>query len=465
MIDSKSLKNSTGMADILDQKGIRLAPIEASPLHHILATTDVDAILACDTVDVALTRIDEATRNEDHDGTMHELADLAAQSILNTQMTLKKTVLPHIVKVLGMVEEATKESKQAGLPYTVEYRDIPHVLTLDATSRLIEQFAKGDLFETDQEISVGDYDLDSLLEKATYTNDGGFNDMLKTHLVKDETAVNVISSVLAGKSYLSNVKDPVTLLAILVIAVNMSNREEDIPSGLNIPLSAYKYRLLWLSISASKTILAILNRHNSDITNRILYTGAMRQDNVIEVNKAVFSNLVNNSGLTVESLIGNEILGRPFSGHSLTVAENIEATKAKYDSELSMASRRNEIENDITYTQSIYKMVMEDARERSKDEECLALLNDTPETLVMRAKVACERLYKAGVTGKVRDHLVASLICSIYYAHTDALMFLSIMGDVSKQNSELSPEAIALVARTEFAAWYVFKQLAIVKSE
>lgn len=465
MIDSNSLKIATGMADILDQKGIELTVIEASPLHHVLAATDGDAYTPCSTVDVAVKQIGDAARNDDHDGTIHELADLAAQSVLGTQATVKNVVLPHVLKVLASVEDAASASKQAGLPYTVEYKSLDSILTLDPTVRLIEQFSKGDLFETDQTVSVGNYDLDSLLELATYTDEGNFNELIKSHLVKSETAVHSVSSILAGNGYLTNVKDPVTLLALMVIAVNLSSNDESIPTGLNIPLATYKYRLLWLSISVAKHIQATLNRWQSDITNRVLYADTIRQDKVIVVNKAVFTSLVNNSDLTVETLIGNEILGRPYSGHTLTNPEYVTIAKAKYDSELSMAARRNEVQNDMTYTQTIYKMVMEDARERSKDESSLAPLGDTAESLISRAKLACERLYKAGVSGRKRDQLVTSLICSIYYAHTDALMFLSLMNSVSKQNPDMSPNDIALVARTEFVAWYVFKQLAIVSTE
>ena len=464
MIDSKSLKNSTGIDEVLKQKQVQLTVIEATPLHHIVSACDA-VCGGTESIDQAMDSISLASRNEDHDGTIYELADLAAQSVLNTQDLLKSKVLPHIRSIIDTIEESTKNSKQTGLPYTLEYRDIPFLLTLEPTGRLIEQFANGDQFETQEDVNLGTFSDDEIIEKATYTNDGDFNDLLKAYLLENPEATNTISSVLSGQSFLGNVTDPVTLLALIVVAQNIAGDESQIQSGLNVSLSAFKYRLLWLSIGSAKRLASIIKKWSTDIKNRILFTDVVRRDKVIVVNKSVFANLVDEHGLTVEALIGNEILGRPFTGHGLTVEDNLLKAKAKYDTELSMATRRNDLENDITYTQCIFKTAMDDARARSTDEETLAVLGDTSESLVSRAKLVCERLYAAGVSGKVRDHLVASLVCSIYYAHTDVLMLISIMGDVSKGNPELSSDDVVLVARTEFVAWFVFKQLAVVTTK
>lgn len=464
MIDSKSLKNATGLTELLNTKGISLTTIEATPLSHIVAACD--SVYTNDgNVDESMGQVASAARNEDHDGTIYELADLAAQSVLSTQTLLRTQVLPHIRKILDDVEAADVESKQTGLPYELVYRDIPFILTLEPTQRLIEQFAKGDQFESKEDINLGTFDLERILELIQYTNDSDFNNVLKSALVDDPELVTSIISVLTGSSFLGNVKSPVVLIALMVIAQNLSADEDNIPSGLNVSLSTYKYRLLWVTIGAAKQLASLVTKWHVDIKNRVLYADTIRDDHKIVVNKSVFGALVEAHNVTVESLIGNEILGRPYSGAGLCDAEAKARTKSKYDTELSMATRRNELENAVTYTQSIFQAVMRDARARSKDEEALALLGDTPESLVTRAGIACERLYASGVTGRVRDHLVAGLVCAIYYAHTDALIFLNIMGEVGKSNPDLPVDEVVLIARTEFVAWYVFKQLAVVKTQ
>lgn len=460
MIDKNSLAAAIGAAENITSQGKQLHAVEDSALAHIIGS--MDAGLHTDLVDDLIpARVAEEARNDEHDGAMYNLADLAAQSVINTHRLSTNTVVPHILRVLEIskrnIEES--ESKDPVCPYSINFVDGTSLPDNDALNTVLDGMANMDPLSSER-VNVGVYSDDEVLEAVKFSNVDDFDSIMANCLVTKPSAMKLVQSVFSGESTVdfirSEVNDvPEVFVAIMIMALSLKDSEQ-IQQGINVPYATYQNRMFNIAIDAARVYRDHMLKW-STLANTLYLD--KRTDKTISLNREFFMKLSEATGITVESIFANESLGRKYTSsqmHDPQVRAELDAQAAK---EQATRNRQHEIDTNRRLNQSVLKAVMEDARDADVGQ--LAILGDTPESLTKRANVVCNRIWDSKrVTGDL-EQLVAGVLISIYYAHTDVALYLNSMSVNQTKYPTMSPADLAKLARAELIVHYVARQIGI----
>lgn len=467
MIDKKSLENAVGIASALGSKDICVAAVPQSALSHLIGATNHIAIEPTSD-DEACTAIRQAAQHIEHDGTMNFIADNAAVSVLNTHRLVTEVVNPHIRKVVATIVEqlAADEAAASTTDHGVELVTIPNVLDNVELENMIARIGTMDRYDVPT-LDLGTYTDEEILEQVRYSTSGGYDDVLRMELVNDPEAFNTIRHVLSGKSFgVQKLSKPV---AVALLLMSQSLKHSDtIKEGINATLSDYKNRLHWISVTVARYLNATYSSWNAISESKLIYrpTDQNNPSAKTGIISSTFA-LMADQGVTIEHVVGNNLLDRPYGYHDFIgdkKDETLARTKQAYDRDLATKNSEKESKENDRIIRTALIAIKDEAIDRAGDPANLAILGDTKATMVSRATAACEAVFKSGKTLKHDqiDEFVAGLIIAIYYAHTDALLYLDSIADFTRQYPEMDGPELAKLARVNLITHWVYRQLTTV---
>ncbi len=473
MIDNKSLDNAFGMADKLAEKGIVLDTLDTSALQHIVS--DMRLLPESGEIDSDAWReaIKRAAQNDDHDGAIGIIADNAAKSVLNTHRLVTDVINPQVRKLTDEITKKVNEAcnNQSTSIVNVKYMSIPTTLELGTFKEAVQKIASMDLYEVDRS-SVGTYTQDEIIELIKFSNVDDFDEVLSSWVRENPKEVSIINDVLSNKRPVVSKVDPLSTmgLSVLVLLTQSLAYTDTIKEGLNISLSNYKNNLFHISTLAAVELSDLVYKWNHLIGARHIYKPGENLEKEITLVQPVVVELFKH-GVTVEHLIGNHLLGRPFQFQAFTSSDEeiknkaLSETMAEYD----RVSKIQNVDADTKRVDLCMRIALtsirDEAIELSHDPVALARLGDTKETMVARANAACESIYKSGkkLDMDKLGEFVAGVVISIYYAHTDALIYMDSLADFATQYPEMNVVDLAKMARAALVVNWVCRQLAVSK--
>lgn len=464
MIDKKSVENSLGVAEKLASAGVTLTTVDNTALQHTMA----DMLLpppegSVTDVDVLAEHTRKAGQTDEHDASMGIIADHAARSVLNTHRLVVDVINPHVRKVVDQIQETLSRDSDDGTGHqNVQYRHIHQSMDLDTLKSAVLNIAKMDLFDIPP-AHLGEYSVDEIRDLVKFTGANGFDDYIGNYLATNPRDVHVINQVLAGSRNPSlDMGQPV--LVILVLLTQALAHTDNIKEGISVPLSTYKARMFWLSTSAARLLKGEYDKWDNIERSRLIYAtdSGSNELHLIQSTMAELSRF----GVTVEHLIGNDILDRRYSFVDFATEDNgsvLAETMAAYNKDLSIKNTNRETLMTERLLRVALTTIRDDAISNGDDPECLRRLGDTKTTLVARASAACEAVFKTGkkIQGDDLDEFVAGVLISIYYAHTDALIYMDALADFSKQYPDMNVVDLAKLARANLVVNWVYAQVAI----
>lgn len=465
MIDKKSLSNALGISQRLTEQGITLGAVNQSALEHLTGSMKFIATKSDDFAQNALL-VKEASHCIEHDGTMNFIADNAAVSVLNTHRLVVDKVNPHIRSVVDKIHARLAESEVEveGLP-VAELVSLPAVMDNDDLRELVSRIALADRYDTPV-LDLGNYTDEEILDLIKYSKENNFDEILSMELVNNPESFKKINMVMAGTIFdltrLSRAEQVATLLMSQALI-----HTDSIKEGIDATLAEYVNRLHWISVTVARDLQLVYSNWKAVVSGYFIYKPGTRNSNKIEVISETFHILSKEYGVTIEHLIGNHLLGRKYGYADLARKDNedqLKETDAAYQKLVARLNTEKESKEHEKLIRTSLIVIKEDAIERSDNPECLEMLNDTKVSMINRATQACEAVFKSGrrIQKDKLDEFVAGLLIAIYYAHTDALLYLDSIANFTKQYPEMDGVELAKMARTNLIVHWVYRQIATI---
>lgn len=473
MIDNKSLDNTFGLAEKLATSGVTLDLVDTSALQHIVA--DMHLLPQSDEISIDDWRdsLQGAARNDDHDGSMGIIADNAANSVLNTHRLVVDVINPQVRNLVEAISNKLNNNSGATAPagVTVNYLSMNPALELPTFREAIERIASMDVYDH-KNVSVGHYTLEEILDLIKFSSVDDFDTVLSSWLTENPEEVERINSVLDGSRPAISDIDPLCIntKVVLVLLSQSLIHTETIKEGLNISISEYKNKLFSLSTLVARDLLDYIKKWDHLINTKYIYKPGDNEDNNITLIQPVVLDLFS-KGVAVEHLIGNHLLNRPYKYIDF-ISEDEEVRVKVINNSMSEFNRVSKLINDKVSSEKSDNLIRvalttirDEAIELTEDPEVLSRLGDTKETLVARANAACDNIYKSGKKFNIDKlgEFVAGTVISIYYAHTDALIYMDSLAKFSDKYPEMNVIDLAKLARANLVVNWVCQQLAISK--
>lgn len=466
MIDSKSLDNSIGIAEKMASANITLDAVDGSALAHVIGSMDFIPNNPKDADEIRKV-VWEKANNEEHDGTMNIIADNAARSVLGTHRFVTDVVNPHIRSVLGKINEEYADIKEEDgkLDIKVEIKSLPRAMDSANVEEAVGKIASMDLYsDSATPVDLGSYTDEEILDNIKFTKTDGYDDELESALRSEAESFDVIRAVLAGELTPSSRLTPAQLVAIVLLTQSLAHTD-NIKEGIATSLNGYKARLNWISTFTARILQERYNDWRKIVKGRFLYVpGTENIKNCISVVSETFQQL-DSKGVTIEHLIGNNLIGRKFGYVDFLENENAKNESMNaFETAKNDRIRNSHIRNRENLVKITLTAIKNNAIELSEDTEVLSRLNDDKASLINRATIACENIFTSDkyFDEGILDEVVAGLLCAIYYAHTDAMLYLNSIADFSKKYPDMNPIDLAKMARTNLLVNWVYRQIAVV---
>lgn len=462
MIDKKSLVDAVGIAQRLAAAGTVLTSVDQSALQHLVASMKLIATKP-ENADAAAILVKDAAQCTEHDGTMGYIADHAANSVLNTHRMVTEIINPHIRKVVdevkGQIDAAIK--KLSDSPHDVELVTLPPVMDSDELATFVARVAGWDRYDATP-INLGTYTDTEILNLIKYSTP--VDEVLEMALLNEPGSFDAINRIFSGEPIHPDRASKAVVVASFLMAQALKHMDI-VKEGINATLTEYKNYLHYIAVTLARYMNVIYENWNTIVKNSYIYQPG---DNggKIKILSTTFKDLASNHGVTIENLIGNQLLGNKYFYSDFASEEKekvLAETKAAYDTDLASINLTKEAKVSDLITRTVLIGVKNDAIERSEDPSALAILGDDKASMISRAGVACETVYKSNKAIRMDqlEECVAGLLIAIYYAHTDALLYLDSIADFAKKYPEMDGVELAKLARVNLIVHWVYRQFAL----
>jgi hypothetical protein len=462
MLDPKAISVAIALTQDYSNRGISISCVPDTPMSMICRETPMDGVLIPEKFDFesGSKMLLELSRCPEHAAAFAEIKILAIGGVRNTLDFTRNTVNPHIRKVIDAYAAVMEGSDIVPLPYNVEYYYLPEVFQHSAGREYVEGWENSPQVSSPGLVNLGAYEFSEIESLAKLTDDGGFNDLLAELLADDDSAgYKAIYEVLSGRTDVNNIDVNFTLPLAIVV------RNIEVPKQ-GVTMNAEQYgmnRSLVANVAAKRALKTIIQ--NSHSTNTMaLYRGAERATNgVIKVNGDVYSEMLDR-GLTIEALIGNEIVGRKFYGKELLEVTNIEFLTEAYERDRAVRQRAHVADLQRRSRQAIQSTLRDDLNQIATAGN-FVIETDSQEKAWSRLRSFMDSLFKNEFANYEPTSVIAAAVCYVWYSHTDAARFIDILFDVESRNKGMDKKELATLATLQYLCSWVLSQLTCSKPD
>lgn len=455
MLDPNALRSVVALSQKLSAEGIDLVPVPNTPLAllvHELPVAGIDHEKISH--DELIGQVVDRSRDERHHDIRKTYVDGAVAAVRQTLSFTRTTVMPHVRRVLDAYQ-AAMDSVAAGRPpieFKIHY--LPDVYSTQAGRDLISRWDSVPSASSPGAINLGQYEPDEILELVKVTNDGDFNEDMASLLTTDGgKGLQQITEVLSGLRNISQLDSIYSLPASVVFSAIESPKE-----GLGMNLSTYNAHRVSIANVAGKEASRILARLGSATADTNIYHSFMvKKDQPVELIGEVYRDLLE-KGLTVEALMGNELLGRKFRGQGLLDAKNIEEMMSAYEKDRLLRQQAAAQDRKVNSRKAIMHVLKADLEAME-----VVIEGDDKERAWNRLRGIVDKILSSEWRDVDAIFVIATCLCVTWYAHTDAARFIDIMLDIEKQNPGIPETEFDFLATLQYIATWVASQVDVSK--
>lgn len=435
----------------------KLSVYAGAPLSEIVATLTVDGLGEdFSTQDV----LDYVNSVEEHAVCMTQVKELGVRAVRQLSSLVRNTINPHIRKIVEQVSEGP-EVRDDGFGYRVTTFKLSALVSNPLVMELVQKHRSVPVTGTTAGNGVGKFEKEYIFSMLQMGGDTEFNEYAEHWYNEDETAVDKIKAALAGESELSNIPDPDLHAAILIILAGTKVPPPNTASNLAV----WELNRNRLMAYAAQSVHKVLDSYRMAESSQRLYVSSFQSGvRDIIVYDRVYKDMLT-KGLTVEALMGNEMLNRKFMSHQILDANAIKICEAKYRQERTAHETAKQKLTMIGRNRWLYRVLRDDLEEIA-NKESWPVDGDNREKAGERLKSVCARILE---NERLRDEpiedIVAAILLATWYAHTDAARLIDIASRICRDDPELDAEEAFTMAKLEYVGLWIASQIRPVDSK
>lgn len=462
MLDAQSAETAIDLTVDTASRGIMLAAVPDTPLALLCRTTPLELTdRTNDTLSAAAAEMVELTRGEQHAGVLSNVVSMASESVRRTLDLARNTTMPHIRRVLDVFHEKMSMDSQMRSPYNVLPAYLHEVFKTDTAERLLSGYAESIPQTLDGNPFFGKFAPEEIRELVRVTNDGEFNELMDELLTANNG--KVLTEVISTLEGMVNVKrvSPEAALALVIVLKNL-----DVPKeGVATNLAKYNAdREIFVS-HVGKIAAVQVNRIGHAAKYDVLYPVVGADDrNTIGVNGEVYAKLLA-SGLSVEAVIGNELLGRKYRGLQMVAPEALAEMLAAYNRDKSIRQQAHEVRLVQITRKAVLDALRSDQVYVTGEGNEIQVAGDDSTRSWIRLRDYVDSIYASPAANAEPANIIASAICDVWYGHTDVSRVINAMMIVEKSNPSLEPREVATLATLRYIADWVASQITTVNAD
>lgn len=457
MLDPNALKSVVALSQKLSAAGVVLSAVPDTPLAllvHELPTTGIDHEKIGH--DELIGQIVDRSRDERHHEIRQTYVQGGVSAVRQTLSFTRGTVMPHVRRVLEAYK-ASMDSVATGRPpieFKINY--LPDIYTTGAGRDLIGRWDDVPTANSPGAINLGTYDPEEILELVKVTNDQDFNEDVASLLNADGgRGLQQIQEVLNGARNVSQLDHVFTLPASIILSAIETPKE-----GLGMNLSTYNAHRVSMANVAGKAAAGVLGRLGNSVRDTNIYSSLIvKGDGPIELVGEVYRDLLE-KGLTVEALMGNEILGRKFRGNSLIDPANIQAMMEAYEKDRLLRQQAAAQDRKANSRVAIMHCLKADLEAMAEKGE-FVMEGDDKDRAWNRLRNIVDKIMSSEWRDVDAIFVIATCLCVTWYAHTDAARFIDIMLDIEKQNPGIPETEFDFLATLQYISLWVASQVEV----
>lgn len=454
MLDPNALNAAISVVQDLSARGVSLSAVPDTPLSLLVRDTPVLGIDAASTdYNSAVNLMVNVSRDEEHAQVLGDTVQLAAGAVRRSLDHTRNVVMPHLRLVFDAYAAKVDSLGTAPLPFAINTVYVPEVYKTNAGREFLERWENIPAMSVPPSVNLGYYNVDEIQALAQLTDDGGFNTSLSKLLTANENKGLVqISNVLKGIDTPASIDENFSL-ALALVLTNIEIPKE----GVQMTLTAYNSQRSVLANVAAKRGLGIVFRLDNAVNANNLYYGVTKEVGVVNLVGEVYKNQLQ-QGLTAEVVIGNELLGRKYRGLGLLVPEALAECTAVYNRDREIRQQAHELRKRQHARQALLDVLRAD-QQRIVADGSFTVEGDTAEKSWQRVRDFTDRVLKTVYGDTDPQILISSIVCAVWYAHTDAWRLIDIMLDIEKTSSNLPAKEVATLATLRYISEWVASQI------
>jgi len=459
MLDSQSAKTAIDLTLETSGKGLMLAAVPDTPLGMLCRQTPLELTdRTADTLSAAADEMVNLTRGEEHAGILGTVVTMAAESVRRTLDLARNTTMPHIRRVVGLFEEYVATEAQARSPYNVLPDYLPDAFKTDTAERLLGNYAQILPQSVEGNPFFGKFSPDEVRELVRVTNDGEFNELIDELLMADNG--KVLGEVTAALEGLLNVKriSPSAALPLLIVLKNIEVPKE----GVSTNLSKYNADREIFAANVGKIAATQIGRVSQATMTSALYP--VTSDDVptnIRVNGEVYAKMLSR-GLSVEAVIGNELLGRKYRGELMLTEESLKDMLAAYTRDKNIRQQAHEVRKQQVIRKGVLESLRSDHAYVTGEGNGMQVAGDDAGRSWIRLREFVDGVYAGAGQNADPALIISAAVCAVWYGHTDVGRVVDAMLAVEKANPNLDTREVATLATLRYISDWVASQIAVV---
>lgn len=457
MLDPNALKSVVALSQRLSAEGLFLSPVADTPLAllvHELPTSGIDHEKIG--YDELIGHVVDRSRDERHHEIRQTYLNSSVAAVRQTLSFTRGTVMPHVRRVLEAYK-AAMDSVAAGRPpidFKINY--LPDIYGTGVGRDLISRWDDVPTAVSPGAVKLGDYEHDEILELVKVTNDEDFNESMASLLQADGgKGLQQIQEVLGGTRNVTQLDHHYTLPASVALSAIETPKE-----GLGMNLSTFNAHRVSMANVAGKEATRVLGRLGNSVRDTNIYSSlVLNKEGPIELVGEVYRDLLE-KGLTVEALMGNEILGRQYRGTALINPDNIKVMMDAYEKDRLLRQQAAAQDRKVNSRKAVMAVLKADLEEMAEKGEFI-LEDDDKDRAWNRLRTIVDKIMASEWRDVDAIFVIATCLCVTWYAHTDAARFIDIMLDIEKQHPGIPETEFDFLATLQYISLWVASQVEV----
>lgn len=462
MLDSQSAQTAIDLTLASAAQGVMLAAVPDTPLALLCRQTPLELTdRASETLSDAASEMINLTRGEEHAAVLKAVVGNASDAVRRTLDLARNTTMPHIRRVIETFKEMTAASAQSSSPYNVLPTYLPDVFKTDAAERLLAPYAGLVPASVEGNPNFGKFSADEIRELSRLTNDGEFNELID-ELLMDANG-RILSEVQSALEGMVNIKrlSPEAALPLLIVLKNIETPKEGVASNL----SRYNADREVFAANVGKIAATQISRVTQATQSSLLYPMIGDENpNNIRVTGEVYAKLMGR-GLTVEALIGNELLGRKYRGENMVAPEAIMEMIGAYNRDKAVRLQAHEVKKSQIERKAVLDALRADHAYVTGEGGGMQLATDTVQASWIRMRDYVDSIYAGPWANASPAMIISAAIVNVWYGHTDVGRVVAAMLAVEKNSPNLDQREIATLATLRYISDWVASMIVVVSQE
>lgn len=473
MIHNKTFDAAYPLAEKLASKGLRVTPIETTPLDQLIGAGHVCGERAGEATDIVAQIINGGVHKDisgvcKHDVVMEELVEVISKTVKANLHISKNVVNPIIQEAVNSVEKGILVAKGTKKSH-IAISPILHsnIWNSGALSDMVEKYGETRHNTVPLNLSFPfEVTRDSVLQLAK-TGASAFDRELESLFSSftDDVAERTFKLLFSENSFerASNLNEVLTSVdkdGVILVHLYARKLMQEIPQGVNSSLEEYKLYISDILSQSGKYVYSLMEKRDFTTKGRQLIasfpTGLSQLGNAlvtIRVNGDVYAKWLKDGG-TPEAIFGSFVSSQE-RGYT-ALLEDKEQFEAHWNRRLRLLETTERFD-DFNNAQQIIDEVVTDIINNDEvvDDLVIELSGVSRETLHGLLKDSLN-----GLSGKFYNDIyktVRKVICNVIFPHTDALNTLIAIDDVSEEYPTIDIREAGLLATIEIISTWIAK--------